>query len=380
LGSSIHSLPSHPAAVDREILATLVENAADLIVIATAEGRTMFLNQSGYRLLGLHPDSTLPPTLSAYLDNTEQERFVNVVMPVLHGEGRWAGELTFSRQDTGDSFPVVARLVFIGDEADRRSTIAMICRDISEQKESQRRLAAAQEELAHATRLLSLGELTASIAHEVNQPLAAIVADGNACIRWLNHDPPQLTEALSSVERIIRDANHASAVIARIRDFSVRNGPTRARIDLNTTIRDVLAIVSDLLSRQKVLVHSHLTRDIPRVLGDRIQVQQVILNLVLNAVDAMRDSDLWKELTITTASDGAFVHTSVRDTGKGIPDSDLHRMFEPFFTTKPHGMGLGLSISRRIIEAHGGRLSASSNYGGGLTLNFTLPRATTMVT
>jgi signal transduction histidine kinase len=220
-----------------------------------------------------------------------------------------------------------------------------------------------------------MGELTASLAHEINQPLAAIVANANAARRWLGRQPPDQTRARESLDNIVRDGNRASAILQRVRDFSAKVPPSRELLNVNDVIREVVSIAAHEISREQVLLTTQLAAVLPEVLADRIELQQVVLNLVINSIEALRPVvGRPKDLRITsTRPSRSTVEVSVQDNGNGIEPQDLERMFEAFFTTKSGGMGLGLAISRRLIEDHNGSLWAYANPGWGLTLAFTLP-------
>jgi len=232
-----------------------------------------------------------------------------------------------------------------------------------------------QTELAHVTRVMTLGELTASIAHEVNQPLAAIVTNGNACLRWLGGASPNLTEARQAVDRIIKDSYRASAVISRVRTL-VKKAPARSDlVDLNDVILEVLALAESEARRNHVLLKQQLAGDLPFVHGDRVQLQQVILNLIINGLESIAKSNSGsRELSISSTKDEANnVVVAVRDSGDGLDPANLQRVFDAFFTTKADGMGMGLAISRTIIESHGGRLWATTNAQKGAVFQFTIP-------
>ena len=247
--------------------------------------------------------------------------------------------------------------------------------DVTERKRAEEALQNAQSELARVARVLTLGELTASIAHEVNQPLAAIVTNGEACVRLLAGDPPDLEETRQAVAAMIRDGYRASDVIRRIRALVQHTPPQPAWLDVNALILEVLALVRSDVQRHGVVLQTQLATDLPPVRGDRIQVQQVVLNLLVNALDALRGvPEGVRALQVsagTAASQGVLV--AVRDTGIGLAAASLARLFDAFYTTKAEGMGLGLAISRTIIEAHGGQLWATPNAGPGATFQFTLP-------
>jgi two-component system, LuxR family, sensor kinase FixL len=247
--------------------------------------------------------------------------------------------------------------------------------DITAPKQAEEALQEAQASLAHVTRVTALGELTASIAHEVNQPLAAIVTNGDAGLRWLNREVPQLDEVRSAIERMIDSATHAGEVIARLRALSRKSTSEKTRLDINEVINEVIALIRQDISNHQVSVQLDLASPLPPVFGDRVQLQQVIMNLLVNGIQAMAPiNDRRRELVIRSrAHNSEQVLVEVRDSGVGIDPKHVGQLFNPFFTTKADGMGMGLSICRSIIEAHGGRIWASHNVGPGTTLQFTLP-------
>ncbi|HTV63159.1 MAG TPA: ATP-binding protein, partial [Verrucomicrobiae bacterium] len=247
--------------------------------------------------------------------------------------------------------------------------------DVTEQVRGEEALRQTQTELTRVSRLTTMGELTASIAHEVNQPLAAVVTNANAISRWLAAAPPNLNEARKAVRRIARAGKRAGEVIKRIRALVKKSEPTRTPLNLNKLIQETVALTQPELTRKKVSLKIELAPDLPRVPADRVQLQQVLLNLVVNAVDSLSSvANRRRVLRISTGHPQPdAVHVSVRDTGAGINPQENGRLFEPFYTTKPNGLGMGLAISRSIVEAHGGRLWAEANKGRGATFQFTLP-------
>ena len=240
---------------------------------------------------------------------------------------------------------------------------------------SEQRLLDAQMELAHVTRVTTLGELTASIAHEVNQPLAGVVTNAEACLRWLDRGTPDLNKVRRSVEWIIDDGNRATEVIGRVRALAKKTHIEKAPLDINNVVREVIALVHGELSRHTVSLRMELAPALPIMRGDRIQLQQVIINLVMNGTEAMQSiADRPRELIIQSRLDETQqVLVSVTDCGVGIRAEDADRLFDPFFTTKASGMGMGLSICRTIVEAHEGRLWATTNVPHGATFQLTLP-------
>lgn len=258
------------------------------------------------------------------------------------------------------------------DELDRR-----VQERTKELRQANDTLREREAELTHVTRVMTIGELTASIAHEVNQPLAAIVTNGNACLRWLGGATPNLSEGRQAVQRIIKDSYRASEVIARIRTLVKKSPPRNDLVDLNEVIEEVLALAQSEARRNRVFLKRLLKDDLPPVRGDRVQLQQVILNLIINGLEAIaKSNDATRELSISTDVDEANnVIVAVKDSGEGLDAANLERVFDAFYTTKPEGMGMGLAISRTIIESHGGRLWATPNSPKGAVFQFTLSTA-----
>ena len=251
--------------------------------------------------------------------------------------------------------------------------------DITELKraeEERERMHELEADLAHMNRVSMMGELAASVAHEVNQPLTGIVSNGSACLRFLAAEAPDLEEIREAVRDMVRDGKRAGEVIARIRGLAKRAAPPRERLDLNETIREVLALVGDEAKRKSVVIRTHFADDLFPVFGDRVQLQQVLLNLVMNAMDAMSSvEERERQLEISTENaDPDQVQGTVKDTGTGMDPQTMARVFEAFYTTKPGGMGMGLSICRSIVQNHGGRLWATLNDGPGTSFHFTLPK------
>jgi len=249
--------------------------------------------------------------------------------------------------------------------------------DITERKlaEAEReRLRQAQVELAHANRVTTIGELTASLAHEVNQPIAAAATDANTCLRWLRRDQPDLEEAREAASRMVKDATRAADIISRIRLLFEKVSPQRELVDVNEVIREMIVLLRSEATRHSISVQTELASDLPQVMGDRVQLQQVLMNLLLNGIDAMKDVDTTRELIINSQpAKNEHVMVSISDTGVGLPAQQAEQIFDAFFTTKPHGTGMGLRISRSIIESHGGRLWAADNTPRGASFCFTLP-------
>jgi PAS domain S-box-containing protein len=256
------------------------------------------------------------------------------------------------------------------------SAALVISRDLTEHMIAVEALQKVQAELAHVTRVTTLGELAASVAHEVNQPLAAIVADANASLNWLAAPRPDLESVRGALEAIVRDGHRGGEVIQRIRQLATKGAPRKGPLDLNDVVRDVVPLMRAELLHQEISLTLDLASTLSPVLGDRVQLQQVLLNLMMNPIEAMGSVTVRRrELVIRSEPDADdHVRVAVQDTGIGIAANHLDYLFSAFFTTKPGGMGMGLSISRSIIEAHGGRLWATPNDGPGTTFHFVLPR------
>ena len=250
--------------------------------------------------------------------------------------------------------------------------------DVTERKRAEQereRLRQLEANLAHINRVSMMGELAASVAHEVNQPLSGVVVNGNACLRWLAGDSPNLEEAREAVRRIVRDGKRAGDVIARIRALATKTAPAKERLDMNEAIREVVTFAGDELRKNSVAVRTEFVDDLSPVLGDRVQLQQVVLNLVMNGVEAMSSvEERPRELIVRTRNDDVGqVRVTVQDSGIGLDPQSMERMFDAFYTTKHGGMGMGLSISRSIIQNHGGKLWAVANEGPGISVQFTIP-------
>jgi signal transduction histidine kinase len=248
--------------------------------------------------------------------------------------------------------------------------------EMSQRKQTEESLRKAQDDLQRISRITTIGELAATIAHEVNQPLSGIVINGNACLRWLEgveSNSQNLAEARQAVERVIRDGKRACDVILRLRNFFKAGEAQKTWLKINEVAEGIVTLVRDELERNHVLLRTDLSERLPTVQGDLVQLQQVILNLVLNAADALVEVvDRPRELTIVTRPESGGVRVEVKDNGVGIEEEKLESIFQPFYTTKANGMGLGLSISRSIVKNHGGQLIARSNNGPGTTFCFTL--------
>ena len=272
----------------------------------------------------------------------------------------------------------LSRAVPVCDEHGRLLQWIGTYTDIEDSRQAEDALRDARAKLADVSRLTMMGELGATLAHELTQPLTAAVTNGTACLQWLDRDQPDVAEAMSAARRIIRDTNRAGDVIGHTRALLKTSPGESTRLDISVVIREVITLIQLELTRHRISFHAALADYLPTVLGDRIQLQQVILNLSMNGIEAMADIDEGcRDLTIRSgphhANDGPGVLVAVQDTGRGVTPETRDRLFDAFYTTKAHGLGMGLSISRNIIERHGGRLWATANPGPGATFQFVLP-------
>jgi PAS domain S-box-containing protein len=302
-----------------------------------------------------------------------QEIFVGEMIAIAEGRTSFEAE-TVLQTLKGERLTALFTITFPPPPA-RCDSVLVTVTDITERKRAEQVLRHTQVALAHLSRVMTLGALTASIAHEVNQPLAGVVTNGQACLRWLAREAPDVAEARAAVERIVRDGHRASEVIRRIRAFTQKAEPQAAWLDINEVIQEVIALVHGEVRTHRVALWADLSFALPPVLGDRIQLQQVMLNLLINGIEAMHAvTERVRELQIRSYWHAADeVGVAVRDAGIGLDPGNMDRLFDAFFTTKPGGMGMGLAISRTIIEAHGGRLWAAPNEGHGMTFQFILP-------
>jgi C4-dicarboxylate-specific signal transduction histidine kinase len=241
---------------------------------------------------------------------------------------------------------------------------------------SEEALRQAHVELAHANRVTTMGELTASLAHEVNQPIAAAVTDANTCLRWLTRDHPDVEEAREAAMRMAKDASRAAEIISKVRQIFKKGAQQRELVDVNEIIREMIVLLRKELSCQSIAVRTELAADLPKLKGDRVQLQQVLMNLMVNSIDAMKNVEGKRELTIKSQraqEEDEQLTVSVSDTGVGLPPQQADHIFNAFFTTKTDGTGMGLRISRSIVESHGGRLWATDNHPRGASFHLTIP-------
>jgi PAS domain S-box-containing protein len=356
------------------------ENTSVGVIITDQDGRFLAANSAYQRMLGY---SDVELCGLSYMELTvEEDRSANRLLADELAAGRRRSlqiEKRYRRKNGEVIWVNVSGNVIPGAPAGSLY-FAAIVQDITERKRAQIAFEEAQAELAHVTRVTMLGELAASIAHEINQPLGAIIADASACLNWLAAEPPDILNVREALHAIVKDGERAANVLTRIRALLARTEVMHEDCDLTAVVRDVLLLVNPELVRRAVSIGTSLASDLPQVLADQTQIQQVLLNLLLNAVEASKDQPpARRRLLVSTRiepQDGErSVVVAVRDYGVGLPANLPGQLFEPFFTTKPGGLGMGLSISRSIIESHAGRLWATSNADHGATFHFSLPLA-----
>jgi len=363
---------------------SIVDSALDAVVAMDADGIIADWNRQSEEIfgwtrseaLGRRMSETIIPMRYRLSHQSGLRQFFNT------GQGAVLNrriEITALRRD-GTEFPV--ELTITPLKTGDTWTFSAFVRDISERKraeeklrESELNLRNTQAELAHMARVMTMGELTASIAHEVNQPLSAIVASGDSCSAWLSNDPPNLDKARAAASRMIQAATQASEIVQRLRALFKKTISMTASVDMNAVIEETISLVHHETERNKIFLRTELHPGVPSVSGDRVQLQQVILNLAMNGIESIAGLDHEpKRLMIrSTLSNTGELLVSVEDTGLGIEAEHADRLFAPFFTTKPQGIGMGLPICRSIIEAHGGRLWAAKNEPRGAVFHFALP-------
>lgn len=246
-------------------------------------------------------------------------------------------------------------------------------KQLRERQRAEEALRRAQADLAYMHRVTTMGELTASLAHEIRQPITAAVFNATACVQWLSRDRPNIEEARTAASRIVENLRHTEGIISRIRSLFKKGTPHREAVDVNEVIREMIVLLSNAANQCSVSIRSQIAENLPLVMADRVQLQQVFMNLLLNGIEAMKDMDSPGELTVQSRADHGELLFSVSDAGVGLPAEQPDEIFNAFYTTKAEGTGMGLAISRSIIEVHGGRLWATANPGSGATFHFTLP-------
>jgi PAS domain S-box-containing protein len=340
-----------------------------------ADRDALHLSDEWYRIYGFDPEDGIP-TLAQRLQRIHAEDRAKWLEAVDRAVGEKSDyDLEFRIALPGGSVKYIHTVghPVLGASGDLVQFVGSST-DITERKQAEESLRQAQADLARVNRVTTMGELTASLAHEVNQPIAAAVTNANTCLRWLTREQPDVEEARAAAMRIVKDGTRAAEIIKRIRLLFKKGTPQRELIDVNEVIREMIVLLRGEASRHNVMVGTALVTNLPQVMGDRVQLQQVLMNLIINSIDAMKNVDWARELAIKSQEvENEQVLVSVSDTGVGLPAQQADQIFNAFFTTKDQGTGMGLSISRSIVESHGGRLWASENSPRGASFYFTLP-------
>jgi PAS domain S-box-containing protein len=355
-------------------LRQVIDTIPGMIWSGLPDGKFDFINQPWLTYLGctweelsargglrtvVHPDD-LPGSDARWLETRTSGRHVEHELRMRRADGLYRWFLTRAQP--------------LHDEQGNIVRWYGTATDIEDRKRAEEARQQAQSDLAHVSRVTTMGELTASLAHEVRQPITAAVANANACVRWLAQSPPDVAEARAAAMRITEDGRRATDIIRRIRLLFTKGGPQRELIDVNDLIREMIVLLRSETARYAISVRTELADDLPEVRGDRVQLQQVLMNLIMNSIEAMKDTDGTRDLVITSQrAENDQLVVSVSDTGVGLPPEKTDQIFEAFFTTKDHGIGMGLSISRTIVESHGGRLWAADHTSRGADFCFTLP-------
>ena len=352
--------------------ASLLDLTHDALFVRGQEDTIVYGNRGAEELYGWRRDEVLGRVTHELLQTVFPMPF-DEIDALVRRDGRWEGELVHTARD-GKQVIVASRWSIQRDEQGNRVGTLETNNDITDHKRAEGTVRKTQSELAHVARVMTMGEMAASIAHEVNQPLSGVVINANASLRWLAAEPPNLAESREAISRIVRDGKRASQVIARVRALSKKAASEREHVDVNTVIREVVSLAEGEIRRARVTLRTEFAPDVPLVVADRVQVQQVVLNLILNAVEAMSSvTDRPRDLTIATrCEDADRVRVIVKDSGVGFDADTANHIFDTFYSTKRGGMGMGLSISRTILENHGARLWAESHDGSGATFQFTL--------
>jgi PAS domain S-box-containing protein len=343
-----------------------------------AKGEIKYFSEECYRVMGFDPQAGQPryETFFQHVHPDDQAKLSEAVEKAGRDKMEFELDYRFVRP-SGEirDIHVVGHPV-LSSSSDLVEFVGTVM-DVTERRRAEQereRLRQAQADLTRVNRVTTMGELTASVAHEVNQPIAAAVTNAKTCLRWLTRDQPDLEEARAAAMRIVNDGTRAAEIIKRVRLLFKKETSERELVDINEVVEEMVVLLRGEAMRYSILLKTELEADIPRLMADRVQLQQVLMNLMLNGMDAMKDANGIRELIIKSQrGENDQVLMSVNDTGVGLPPEQADRIFTAFFTTKPHGIGMGLSISRSIVESHGGRLWAADNFPRGASFWFSLP-------
>ena len=354
------------------LLAAVVESSHDGIVSKNLDGVITSWNKGAERLFGYAAEEAVGQNIALIIppDRHDEERAI--VERLTRGERVDHFETVRMRKD-GRLLDVALTISPMKDAAGRVVGASKLARDITERKRAEEALRQAQADLAHMSRVTTMGELTASLAHEIKQPISAAMTNAKTCLRWLGRDEPDLAEGREAATRIVKDVTRAADIISRISLLFKKGALQRELVDVNELIREMIVLLRGEANRYSISIRTELVEHLPTVMADRVELQQVFMNLMLNGIDAMKEASGGSQLTIKSEVEDGQVRISVSDSGVGLSPEQADQIFRPFFTTKDNGTGMGLPISRSIIESHGGRLWAVGASGRGAIFQFTLP-------
>jgi PAS domain S-box-containing protein len=359
-------------------LRDVIETMPTFAWTALPDGSVDFVNRHWQEYTGLSNERTAGSGWQGAAHPEDLKRNVEKWRAALATGEPFEDELRYRRAEDGQYRWFLSRAVPLRDARGKILKWYGTSADIEDRKRAEEEREKLRADLAQVNRVSILGELAASVSHELKQPIAAAMTNANTCMRWLKRDQPAVDEALEATSRILKDGTRATEIIDRLRSLYQKSPPQRELVDVNEIVHEMLVLLRGEASRYSISMRTELAPDLPKITADRVQLQQVFMNLILNAIEAMKDTA--GELTIKTElGQGGQLLISVSDTGVGLPNEKTEQIFNAFFTTKPQGSGMGLSISRSIVESHGGHLWATANSGPGVTFYFTLPTAAEVV-